>query len=714
MVSAIRSTRGRHAALICLLSAVASSSALAQSQQAQADQPPRFDTVVTVTTNRIEEKQIDTPSSIEQISGAALEARGVRTLADALTLLPGLEISQGGDEGPLLAGVAMWGLREFDAYALLIDGVPVGGVYNPNTAFVPIQDIERIEVQKGPNGVLYGQTAFAGIVQVFTKSAQAGRRGSVSVHGGSLGTLGAEGALDFLAGDKVLRLSFSGRASDGWQPRAGDREERFEVSFGKPVAAGRGQLRITGRVLDRTQGFGAPFPRAGAEVAPGLDISENYAVSDATIADRIVMGTVYLDRPMGEGLTFVNTSSVSFDSQSRIRGFLSEVVSPESEAQGSALAPEQLDIFEDAHVEWRRAWNGHQSRLQVGGSYQFGRLEAEARLFEYEVSLVNARPPSSTTLDGEEAEYFNRRDFGGVYVDEQFAVNPRLTVGGGVRIAFTREHMRVGGDQPGEEGLEDRATHVEPNYRATSIYRLLSGGRFYANVFGAYNHAFKPAAVNFGEPEAVRPILDPETADAGEGGVKLGTTDGRFSVEASVFQMNFRNLVISTVENGAVVLRNAGEERFRGFEVDTQAAPLDGVPLRVEVGYAYHNPIFTHSSFIDDEGNPVVLDGKRLELAPNHVWNAQVDYLPAHGLGGFAALHGAGDRPVNRRNSAFAPAYTVVDLGASYRFGRYRLVGSLLNVGDSRHIIGESELADAQIYLNPPRRGSIELRIDLN
>jgi len=705
---------GRSAAFVFLLATATASNALAGEQQPQADQPPRFDATVTVTTNRTEEKQIDTPSSIEQISGAALEARGVRTLADALTLLPGLEVSAGGDEGPLMAGVAMWGLREFDAYALLIDGVPVGGVYNPNTAFVPIENIERIEVQKGPNGVLYGQTAFAGVIQVFTKSAQAGRRGSVSVLGGSLGTLGAQGALDFIAGDKVLRLSFSGRASDGWLPRAGDREERFEVGFGKPLAAGRGQLRITGRVLDRTQGFGAPFPRSGAEVAPGLDTEENYAVSDATVADRIVMGTVYFDRPIGEGLALVNTSSVSFDSQSRIRGFLSEVVSPESEAQGSALAPEQLDIFEDVHLEWRRAWHGHQSRLQAGGSYQFGRLEAEAKLFEYEVSLVDARPPSSTTLAGEEAEFFNRRDFGGVYVDEQFVVNPRLTVGAGVRLAFTREHMRVGGDMPGEEGIEDEATHVEPNYRATAMYRLLSGGRFYANVFGAYNHAFKPAAVNFGEPEAVRPILDPETADAGEAGVKLGTNDGRLAIEASVFQMNFQNLVVSTVEQGIVALSNAGEERFRGVEIDTQAAPVAGVPLRVEVGYAFHDPIFTHSSFIDDEGNLVALDGKRLELAPRHVWNAEVDYVPARGLGGFASLHGAGSRPVNRRNSAFAPAYTVVDLGASYRFGRYRLVGSLLNVGDSRHINGESELADAQVYLNPPRRGSIELRIDLN
>ncbi len=359
-------------------------------------QPPKFDTAVTVTTDRTEEKQIDAPSSVVQITGAELAARGVTTLADALALLPGLEVSAGADEGPMTSGIALWGLREFDAYALFIDGVPAGGAYNPNTAFVPIENIERIEVVKGPNAVLYGQTAFAGIIQVFTRSAQAGRRGAATFTGGTLGTVGAAGALDFIQGDKLWRLSFLARHADGWQPRAGDREERVELSFGKPLASGAGQLKVIGRVLDRTQGFGAPFPRAGAEVAPGVSIDRNYAVTDAAVADRIAMGTVYVERPVGRTLFLVSTSSVSFDSQSRIRSFLASA-DPVASAQGSALSPEQLDIFDDTHLEWRSSWRGRPSLLQAGGGYQFGRLEAEASLFDYAVSLAQPHPPRPPT-----------------------------------------------------------------------------------------------------------------------------------------------------------------------------------------------------------------------------------------------------------------------------------------------------------------------------
>jgi outer membrane receptor protein involved in Fe transport len=702
-------THARRAALVLLLSAATAAAQTTQNPPPAPAQPPRFDTAVTVTTDRTEEKQIDAPSSVVQITGAQLAARGVTTLSDALALIPGLEISAGADGGPMTSGVALWGLREFDAYALFIDGVPAGGVYNPNTAFVPVENIERIEVVKGPNAVLYGQTAFAGIIQVFTRTARAGRRGAMTFTGGTLGTAGASGALDFIQGDKVWRLSFLGRTSDGWQPRAGDRQERVDLTFGKPLAAGAGQLKIIGRVLDRTQGFGAPFPRAGAEVAPGVSIDQNYAVTDARVADRIVMGTVYVDRPLGR-LAFVSTSSVSFDSQSRIRSFLSSA-DPIAEAQGSALSPEQLDIFEDTHVEWRTTWRGRPSLLQAGGGYQFGRLEAEARLFDYTVSLANPNPPSSTDLAGEEAEFFNRRDFGGAYVHEQLGVTDRLTLAGGVRVDFTREHSRVGGDKPGEEATTDQATHAAPSYRAAATYRLSTAGPVVASVYGSFNHAFKPAAVNFGEPESQGPILEPEKADAGEGGVKIATTDGRLSLQASVFQMNFENLVVSQVENGLVVYANAGAERFRGVELDGEVAPAVGSPLRLKLGYAFHNPIFTSYTMTDDDGAPIVLDGNRLELAPKHLWNAEVDYLPETGLGAFAALRGAGARPVNRRNSAFTDPYAVVDLGASYAIGRYRFVGTILNVSDSRHIIAESELADAQVYLNPPRRGTLELHV---
>ncbi len=714
----------RTACVVALASAVAlavapsvraqASGAQSTTGQSQAQEPQRFDTSVVVTASRTQEKKAQAPASIVVITGETLQARGAQTLSDALAFLPGLEISHGADEGPQGTGVSLWGLREFDAYAIFIDGVPVGGAYNPNTAYVPIEDIDRIEVQKGPNAVLYGQTAFAGVIQVFTKTARAGHKGEIAGGGGSLGQAVGSGSIDLLSGSgRLLRMSFYGRRSSGWQPRAGEHEERFDLNYAKPLAGG-GEMRIIGMVADRTQGFGAPYPRKdnSADLFPGVSLGYNYAVTDAEVADRLAMGIFHLDKHLGNNLSFVNTSSVSFDNQRKIRSFVTSIDSVPFPAAGQSLFPKQLDIFEDAHLEWRQPLAGRHSLFQAGGSYQYGRIEAPARLFDYQVSPGNPNPPSSTSLAADETEYFNRRDFAGVYAYEEVDALPRLTLSGGVRVDMTREHQRIGGDLPGEAGIDDSATHTAASYKGAATLQLVTGQPYYANLFGSYNHAFKPAAVNFGEPDAAHPILKPETADAVEGGVKIGTTDGRVDLEASVFRMNFKNLVVSQVSSsGAVTLLNAGAERFQGFEFDGGFVPVAGVPLHLSVGYAYHNPIFTSFTTVNEAGDPLVLDGKHLELAPKNLVTAAIDYGRTEGWGGFLALHAATKRPIDRRNTAYAPGYTVLDGGLSYGFGRYRIVGSLYNLTDTRYITAESELADAQVYFNAPRRGSVELRV---
>ena len=82
---------------------------------------------VEVVATRIPQAPHDVPASIEVISGADLSARGVRTLRDALALAAGISVAPGGDSGPASAVPEIWGLREFDAFLLVVDDVPWGG-----------------------------------------------------------------------------------------------------------------------------------------------------------------------------------------------------------------------------------------------------------------------------------------------------------------------------------------------------------------------------------------------------------------------------------------------------------------------------------------------------------------------------------------------------------------------------------------------------------
>ena len=69
------------------------------------------------------------PVTMTVISDSEIRERGARNLTQALALVAGVEITQGGDGGPAGSVPAFMGLREFDAFLLVVDGVPYGGAH---------------------------------------------------------------------------------------------------------------------------------------------------------------------------------------------------------------------------------------------------------------------------------------------------------------------------------------------------------------------------------------------------------------------------------------------------------------------------------------------------------------------------------------------------------------------------------------------------------
>jgi len=92
-----------------------------------------------------------------------------------------------------------------------------------------------------------------------------------------------------------------------------------------------------------------------------------------------------------------------------------------------------------------------------------------------------------------------------------------------------------------------------------------------------YRDTFKPAAIDFGIGEAFagRQILEPETSQSVEGGLKARLFNHRAEFEASGFYLDFSNLVVPVQIGGLGGLINAGAERFAGFETgSTKLAAL--------------------------------------------------------------------------------------------------------------------------------------------
>src|SRR5262249_9607581 len=109
-------------------------------------------------------------SSVTVMTGEQARSSGFTQLSDVVRTFPGVAVSQSGSRGTL----TQFRVRGTEANHLLvmIDGVPANAVSDGEFDFadIPLDDIERIELLRGPQSGLYGANAHSGVLTIITKS----------------------------------------------------------------------------------------------------------------------------------------------------------------------------------------------------------------------------------------------------------------------------------------------------------------------------------------------------------------------------------------------------------------------------------------------------------------------------------------------------------------------------------------------------------------
>lgn len=173
------------------------------------------DIVVTATRTEISRAQVG--SSISVLTAKEIEERQYSFTVDALRSLPGITVSQNGPFGGS-ASVRIRGAAS-DQTLVLIDGVVVNDPSSPGAGFdfanLDPNDIERIEVLRGPQSTLYGSQAIGGVVNIITKRASGPFSVSGFVEAGSYNTLRSGVTVAGREGETDYRVSANGIRSNG-------------------------------------------------------------------------------------------------------------------------------------------------------------------------------------------------------------------------------------------------------------------------------------------------------------------------------------------------------------------------------------------------------------------------------------------------------------------------------------------------------------------
>ncbi|MEO0365962.1 MAG: TonB-dependent receptor [Pseudomonadota bacterium] len=468
----------RYSVLGACLSALPATAVMAQNASSEKDE---IDNII-VSATRLGQTSTETGSSISVITADDIEALGVIYALDAVAQAPGVTINQNGAFGGQ-ASVRIRGAAS-EQTLVLIDGVPVNDPSTPgggfNFARLDTENIERIEVLKGPQSTLWGTDAIGGVLSVTTKTPEESLGGEVFAEAGSFNTFRGGASVSNAGATGDFRLAVVSVASDGISKADEENGNDEEDSFDSLTISAKGGLNLPGDarlsadvlLTDADAEFDSFFFGAQGNVADGDELSE----TEETAAN--VSLTVPLLDGRLESLFLVGYSDINREN------------------------------FTDGESSFSA--EGERLLYRYQGTYTANDRHRFAFGAEREDTTANE---DDTSIDG----------LFGLY---EFTPIDNVTVTAGIR---RDDHERFGAETTARlagawrlgEGLSLRASWGE-GFKAPSLFQTT----FFCCGATEPNDA-----------------LIPETSEAFDVGLEWGSSDGRLQVGAAVFRQDTENLI---------------------------------------------------------------------------------------------------------------------------------------------------------------------------
>jgi vitamin B12 transporter len=478
--------------------------------------------------------------SVTVLEGDDLRSRGVVFLLDALQEVPGLQVVRTGSIGATTSVFLRGGNSNF--VKVMLDGVPLnepGGRFDFGT--LTLQNIERIEVVRGPSSVLYGSDAVSGVIHLFTRrgggEAPGTMRGSAALQAGSLGTWSGEAGVRGTSDRSAWTLSLGRTESDGFYPV----NNRFTslVGSGRLALVPDDRTRITLAV--RVQESRYHFPTDGS--------GEIVDLNQFTFDDGVTLSVEGV-RAMASGLE----GRILLRAGRAERGAHDEPDSP-ADTVGFAYGGERLGTTTRRGADARLSWRGDRAEAIGGVDWEVERERLQTRT----ESNFGGGPSVSASSFGQDR--WNVAGYGRLEVDGPAA--SRLSAG----VRADRNEV-FGGFLTGQTGI---------------VVPLGSLGRLRGSVGSAYK---VPTFIQqFGATDFERgnPELSPETSRSVEAGWDGGFLDDRVILGVGAFRQTFRNL-IEYDNRGEFEPTYFNESRARatGFEAHASWRPARGFVVGAE------------------------------------------------------------------------------------------------------------------------------------
>lgn len=481
----------------------------------------------------------DSIATVTVITREQIQARGADSLGELLRTIPGVHVDEAGGRG----GVTSLYMRGGEAnYTLvLIDGVVVNDPMNSrggsfDFSFLGTENIDRIEVARGPLPASWGATAMAGAVHIVTRRGEPDGETALEAAAGRDGYW--RGLLEASRASGPLEYSLSFASTDAGVPVPGSefRSDTLASRFSYEVSDGL-SVRGTFRFSDSNR-------ESFTDASGGPRLAASRAVEDRDT--RFTLAGVEL-RYQTAPWWRQRLELAYFDQKEDL------ITPPVLAAPGVPVFPLVVSDadFTRNEVTWHNTF-ALDPRLEVTAGIQGLFERGSSRGF---IDFGGFALPAPFSSD---------RDVVAPYLEIDARPVPALRLQAGARF-----------DSP----------HGEDKEWSPRLGASYTSARRGTTVRASYGQGFKlPSFFALAHPFAGDPDLAPERSETFELGVTQRLAGGAASLDATFFHSEFENLIDFDPLSGLLV--NRGRVVSYGWELGAAAQPRDDLGVRVHVTFA--------------------------------------------------------------------------------------------------------------------------------
>lgn len=623
---------------------------------------------VTVTAQKREENVQDVPVSMSVVPGVLIDQVGIQDAKELMRFVPNVYVKDvGGLYQTIIRGNPGFPGGQHTAAAYYVDDVNIPLSYMQNPDLI---DVERVEVLKGPQGVLYGRNSESGVINIVTRKPGNELRGRIFTEYNSYDTKHGMAPGYQVGGNISLPLA----------------QDKLYAGFAGLVKYTEGPMKNMYKNDDRS----AEYTRLNGRFALRATPTEQWDIS--LMAEGVDNDGAYGIFRFYDGPYKSKRGSSSFDGPAR-NDYWGNMETLRVEHKGDTV--HFISITGRNYYRNDMKYDYEMTELDLALLKEKNKdtlWSQELRLssatenspLQWLVGLYGFTEDIDSTRDEDQYAFGTRQlrktetDMHGLALFGQatWTIAEKLHLTGGLRYDYTRIKGRqdYSGASPWTGDFESSYSKSKDNGewlpKFSIGYDFTDGVMGYATV----SRGYLAGGVAYASATSKDTLLyDPEYTWNYEIGLKTSWLDNRLIINAAAFYIDMEDKQVAQLNSSLqAAIENAAEARAMGFEIELTARPLPG--WEIFGGFGYTDTEITKWKGRDmSTGAAFNYKNKKLTYAPEYTFNIGTQYHHESGFFGRMDLLGTGSYYYDFQNSIKESDYLTVNVKAGYARDNWEL-----------------------------------------